>query len=63
MVRVTSQGVEDTVYKQSILEDTENLSVTVEGKGTITVKVYVDEVRRYLGTINLDSKDTVISVY
>lgn len=63
MVKVTSQGTEDTVYRQSISEDTENLSVNVEGKGTITVKVYVDEVRRYLGTINLDSSNTVISVY
>ena len=63
MVKVTSQGTEDTVYRQSISEDTENLSVTVEGKGTITVKVYVDEVRRYLGTINLDSNNTTISVY
>lgn len=63
MVKVTSQGTEDTVYRQSISEDIENLSVNVEGKGTITVKVYVDEVRRYLGTINLDSSNTVISVY
>lgn len=63
MVKVTSKGTEDTVYKQSILDNTESLSVPVEGKGTITVKVYVDEVRRYIGTINLESSNTVISVY
>ncbi len=63
MVKVTSQGTEDTVYRKSVLQNTENLSITVEGKGTITVKVYVDEVRKYLGTINLDSNNTVISVY
>ncbi len=63
MVKVTSKGTEDTVYKQSVLDNTENLAVQVEGKGTITVKVYVDEVRRYIGTINLDSTNTVVSVY
>lgn len=62
MVKVTSQGTEDTVYKQLVSEDTENLTVNVEGKGTITIKVYADEVREYIGNMNLDSDNNVITV-
>ena len=40
----------------------ENVTVNVEGKGTITIKVYVDEVRLYMGNMNLNSENNVITV-
>ena len=61
-VSVTSQGTEDIVYKEMVSADTENVTVNVEGKGTITIKVYVDEVRLYMGNMNLNSENNVITV-
>lgn len=59
MVKVTSKGTEDTVYKKKHLENTENITVDVEGVGTITVKVFVDGVRKVQEQLDLTSNTTL----
>ena len=59
MVKVTSNGAEDTVYKKKHLENTENITVDIEGIGTITVKVFVDGVRKTQEQMNLNSNTTL----
>lgn len=43
-VKVISAGSEDTVYDQSHPKNTSKITVSVKGIGTITVKVYIDDV-------------------
>ena len=59
----------DKVYSQKVSRDTEKLNVTVEGKGNITVKVYIaneDESSNGIlaknATIDLNSENTVLNV-
>ena len=59
----------DKVYNQKVSRDTEKLNVTVEGKGNITVKVYIaneDESSNGIlvknATIDLNSENTVLNV-
>lgn len=59
MVKVTSAGTEDTVYKKKIGKDTENINLTVQGVGTITVKVYVSGILERQTQMNLNDTNTV----
>lgn len=62
VVKVTSNGTEDTVYKKQHAENTENITVDVQGVGTVTVKVFVDGVRKTQDQLDLNSGNTVLSV-
>ena len=62
VVKVTSNGIEDTVYKKSHKEDTEKITVPVEGVGTITVKVFVDGVRKTQEQLDLNSSNPVVNI-
>lgn len=62
VVKVTSNGIEDTVYKKTHKEDTEKITVPVEGVGTITVKVFIDGVRATQEQLNLNSSNPVINI-
>ena len=61
-VRVTSNGSEDTVYKKSHKEDTEKISVPIEGVGTVTVKVFIDGVRERQENMDLSSGSAVLNI-
>lgn len=61
-VRVTSEGTEDTIYNESHRKDTSNISIQVSGKGTITVKVFIDGVRKTQNTLNLNASKPVLTV-
>ena len=54
----------DTIYDRKISRDTENLNLTVEGKGNISIKVYINGIlangKTY--TMDLNSENTVITV-
>lgn len=52
-VTVTSAGKEDTVYRKKVGKDTENINLTVQGVGTITIKVYIDGILE-VGPAQLD---------
>ena len=49
----------DTIYSKKISQDTTNISASVTGKGTLTIKVYVDDVVKKTTTINLNQQTTI----
>ena len=53
---------EESVYNEKVLENTEVVNVTVKGKGTITVKVYIDEVLKDTRQMDLNSDNRVIDI-
>lgn len=62
VVKVTSNGIEDTIYKKSHKEDTEKITVQVEGVGTVTVKIFVDGVRQTQEQMDLSSGNAVLNI-
>lgn len=61
-IKVTSEGSEDTVYSEEHRRDTTNINLTVSGKGTITVKVFIDGVREAQETLNLNSSKPILNL-
>ncbi len=61
-IRVISEGSEDTVYSQTHRKDTENISIPVSGKGTITIKVFIDGVRKAEKPLNLNSEKPILNI-
>ena len=59
MVKVTSQGTEDTVYKEKHNEDLENVNIPIQGVGTVTIKVYIDGVMKKQTQLNLNESNPV----
>lgn len=57
-VKVTSAGKEETVYNEKHRKDTSTIIYDVKGVGTITIKVYVDDVLKRQTQMNLNSSDT-----
>lgn len=57
-VKVTSAGKEETVYNEKHRKDTSTIIFDVKGVGTITIKVYVDDVLKRQTQMNLNSSDT-----
>ena len=57
-VTVTSAGKEETVYNEKHRKDTSTIMFDVKGVGTITIKVYVDDVLKRQTQMNLNSSDT-----
>lgn len=51
----------DTIYSKTVPQDTTNITASVTGKGTITIKVYVDDVviSKATKTINLNQETTL----
>ena len=61
-VKVTSAGVEDTVYDSSHTNDTSKITVQVKGIGTITVKVFIDgALGTRTQTLDLNSSNPVLN--
>ena len=61
-VKVTSAGVEDTVYDASHTNDTSKITVQVKGIGTITVKVFIDgALGTRTQTLDLNSSSPVLN--
>lgn len=57
-VTVTSAGKEETVYNEKHRKDTSTIIFDVKGVGTITIKVYEDDVLKRQTQMNLNSSDT-----
>lgn len=51
---------EDTVYKNSVDPTTTNLVQSISGKGTVTVKVYIDDVLKSTKDVNLNNTSSVL---
>jgi len=56
-VRITAG--DDTVYKNKIDPTTTNLVQSITGKGTVTVKVYIDGIKKAEKDINLNSTSSL----
>ena len=59
-VTVTSQGTTETAYDQNVKPTNEAVAVKISGKGTVTIKVYIDGVlggREY--QLNLNNSTTL----
>ena len=52
----------DTVYKQTQREDAGNVSVGVEGIGTVTIKVYIDDVLKNSSQLDLNEVNPVLNI-
>ena len=52
---------EDVVYRENHTKDTTKITATIEGKGTVTVKVKVDDVVKGTKTIDLNSSNPVLN--
>lgn len=52
----------ESVYNEQVLENTEVVNVTVKGKGTIEVKVYIDELLKDTRQMDLNSENRVIDI-
>ncbi len=52
---------EDTVYNQSHAKDTTKITRQIQGKGTVTVKVYIDDVLQETKTLDLNSANPVLN--
>ena len=61
-IKVLAGG--DTVYSKSVPRSTENLNVTFEGKGNVTVKVYINDIlangKSY--SLDLNSANKILNV-
>ena len=55
-VKVKIMVDKDTVYNQSVDPTTTNLVQSISGKGTVTVKVYIDDVLKKTKDFNLNSE-------
>ena len=50
---------DDTVYKNPIDPTTTNLVQTISGKGTVTIKVYIDDILKSTKDVNLNNTNAV----
>lgn len=53
---------EEDVYKQSVPENTENVSVTIKAKGVVNIKVYIDEVRYANEQMDMNGSNRILNV-
>ena len=53
---------DETVYSLSHRRDETNIVAEVSGKGTVTVKIFVDGIRKYMGNFDLTVDNPVLTV-
>ena len=58
-VKITVNG--DTVYNEKQAKDTTKISTEVQGKGTVEVKIYVDDILKGTKNLDLNSSSPVIT--
>lgn len=61
-VQVEIRVDDETVYKQQHRKDTTNINKEITGKGTVTVKVFVDGVKEAEKTLNLNDSRPVLNI-
>ena len=50
---------DDTIYSESKKKNETNISVNFSGKGTVTIKVYVDDILKGTKSLNLNSETSI----
>ena len=58
-VTVLSDGKEEKIYDEAQRKDATDIPVQVSGRGTITIKVFVDDVRKAMEELNLNENNTL----
>lgn len=61
-VQVEIRVNDETVYKQNHRKDTTNINKEITGKGTVTVKVFVDGVKEAEKTLNLNDTKPILNI-
>ena len=61
-VQVEIRVNDETVYKQQHRKDTMNINKEITGKGTVTVKVFIDGVKEAEETLNLNDSKPVLNI-
>ena len=61
VVKVTSDGAENTVYSREILASEEKVSVKVSGKGTIKIEVNIDDLYR-VEQLDLNKENPTVTI-
>lgn len=59
-VRITVN--DETVYKQTHRKDTTKITKTITGKGTVTIKVFIDDVNESTKTLNLNASNPILNI-
>ena len=59
VVTVLSEGKEEKIYDESQRKDVTDIPVSVSGRGTITIKVFADDVRKAMEDIDLNKETTL----
>lgn len=60
VVEITVDG--ETVYREEHRKDTTRISKEITGKGTVTVKVFVDDVKEAEKTLDLNSSKPILNI-
>ncbi len=60
LVRVNVDN--EDIYKKELPENTENVNVTIKGKGVVTIKVYIDEQRYAYEQMDMNGNNTILEV-
>ena len=53
---------DETVYSLTHRRDETDITAEISGKGTVTVKIFVDSVRKYMGQFDLTADNPVLTV-
>ena len=61
-VQVVIKVGEDTVYSEKQAKDTTKITKQIQGKGTVTVRIYVDDVLESTKTLDLNSSNPVLNI-
>ena len=61
-VEVEIKVNEETVYKQEHRKDTTNINKQITGKGTVTIKVFVNGIKEEEKTLNLNNANPVLNI-
>src|SRR5699024_1480210 len=61
-VEVRIEVNDEAVYNGEQRKDNENFTRTISGKGTVTVKVFIDGVREAQEQLNLNSDNPVLNI-
>lgn len=59
-VRITVN--DETVYKQTHRKDTTKITKTITGKGTVTIKVFINDVNESTKTLNLNASNPILNI-
>ena len=61
-VSLRIQVGDDNVYRDTVRKDSTDISATASGKGTVTIKVFVDEIKKKEVQFDLSVENPVLVI-